>query len=191
MRPHDYLQLGLHLSQSWGIMRRYFVVNGFDGALTMLGLLTGFHLSGNIALEVVIGACLGAAVALGVSGLSSAYLSESAERRRALAELESAMVADLSDSAHGVAARLLPLLVAIVNGMAPLLMSLIIITPLWLARNGVLLPLAPLQSAIAIAFLCIFGLGIFLGRVGRTSWLWSGLKTLLVALITVLIILVL
>jgi predicted membrane protein (TIGR00267 family) len=172
-------------------MRRYFVVNGFDGALTMLGLLTGFHLSGNIALDVVIGACLGAAVALGVSGLSSAYLSESAERRRALTELESAMVADLSDSAHGVAAHLLPLLVAIVNGMAPLLMSLIIITPLWLARNGVLLPLAPLQSAIAVAFLCIFGLGIFLGRVGRTSWLWSGLKTLLVALITVLIILVL
>jgi predicted membrane protein (TIGR00267 family) len=191
MRPHDYLQLGLHLSRSWGIMRRYFVVNGFDGALTMLGLLTGFHLSGNIALDVVIGACLGAAVALGVSGLSSAYLSESAERRRALTELESAMVADLSDSAHGVAAHLLPLLVAIVNGMAPLLMSLIIITPLWLARNGVLLPLAPLQSAIAVAFLCIFGLGIFLGRVGRTSWLWSGLKTLLVALITVLIILVL
>ena len=191
MRPHDYLQLGLHLSQSRGIMRRYFVVNGFDGALTMLGLLTGFHLSGNIALDVVIGACVGAAVALGVSGLSSAYLSESAERRRALAELESAMVADLSDSAHGVAARLLPLLVAIVNGMAPLLMSLIIITPLWLARNGVLLPLAPLQSAIAVAFLCIFGLGIFLGRVSRTSWLWSGLKTLLVALITVLIILVL
>lgn len=169
-------------------MRRYFVVNGFDGALTMLGLLTGFHLGGKVALEVVIGVCLGAAVALGISGLSSAYLSESAERRRALSELESAMVTDLSDSAHGSAARLLPLLVAIVNGMAPLLMSLIIIFPLWLARNGVMLPLPPLPSAIAIAFLCIFGLGIFLGLVGGTSWLWSGVKTLLIALLTVLII---
>jgi hypothetical protein len=39
--------------------------------------------------------------------------------------------------------------------------------------------------------LCIFGLGVFLGRVGGTSWLWSGTKTLLVALVTILIILLL
>lgn len=191
MRAFDRLQLGLHFSRARGISRRYFVVNGFDGALTMLGLITGFHLGGEVALEIVIGACLGAAVALGVSGLSSAYLSESAERQRALSELEAAMVTDLSESAQASAARVVPLLVALINGASPVLLCLIIIAPLWLARAGVPLPLAPLPTAIATAFVCIFGLGVFLGRVGGTSWLRSGIKTLAIALVTVLIIMLL
>jgi predicted membrane protein (TIGR00267 family) len=185
------LNLGQHLSRSSGIIRRYLVVNGFDGALTMLGLLSGFRLGGEVALDIVLGACVGAAVALGVSGLTSAYLSESAERQRALAELEAAMITDLKASSLARAARLLPLLIAAVNGAAPLLVSLLIITPLWLARLGVTLPLAPLDSAIATAFLCIFGLGVFLGKVGGTPWFWSGIKTLLIALVTMLLILML
>jgi predicted membrane protein (TIGR00267 family) len=185
------MHFSLYLSLSRGIIRRYFVVNGFDGALTMLGLLTGFHIGGKVALDVVIGACLGAAVALAISGLTSAYLSESAERRRSLSELEAAMVTDLSGTAHSDAVWVLPPLIAFVNGVAPLLMSLIIITPLWLAHAGMALPLAPLPTSIATALLCIFGLGVFLGRVGGTSWLWSGIKTLLVALVTMLIILLL
>lgn len=191
MRAFDRLQLGLHFSHARGIARRYFVVNGFDGALTMLGLITGFHLADQVALEIVIGACLGAAVALGVSGLSSAYLSESAERQRALSKLEAAMVTDLSESAHASEAHMVPLLVALINGVSPVLLCLIIITPLWLARAGVALPLAPLPMAIATAFVCIFGLGVFLGRVGGTSWLRSGIKTLAIALFTVLIIMLL
>jgi predicted membrane protein (TIGR00267 family) len=191
MRPFARLHLGLYLSLSRGIIRRYFVVNGFDGALTMLGLLTGFHIGGKVTLDVVIGACLGAAVALAISGLTSAYLSESAERRRSLSELEAAMVTDLSGTAHSNAVWVLPPLIALVNGIAPLLISLIIITPLWLAHDGMALPLAPLPTSIATALLCIFGLGVFLGRVGGTSWLWSGIKTLLVASVTMLIILLL
>jgi hypothetical protein len=92
--PHS-LMLDHHLTDVNGIIRRYAIVNGFDGALTMLGLLSGFLLSGGAPLPTVIAACVGAAVALGVSGLTSAYLSESAERRRSLAELESAMITDL------------------------------------------------------------------------------------------------
>ena len=176
------------IRQSKGIIRRYFVVNGFDGALTMLGLVTGFYLSGTDALDVVIGACLGATIALGVSGLTSAYLSESAERQRWLSELEAAMVADLSDSAPATSARWMPLMIALVNGAAPVILALVIITPLWLASRGIPLPLAPLPTAVVTAFLSLFALGAFLGRVGGTSWLWSGVKSLLIAAITVLVI---
>ncbi len=180
--------LWLQLWHTRGIMRRYFVVNGFDGALTMLGVITGFYLSASGELEAVIAACLGAAVALGVSGVSSAYLSERAERQRALSELEQAMVADLSSSAAASAARLQALLVAIVNGLAPFLISLVIIVPLWLARAGVGLPLSPLMSSIITAFGVIFGLGLFLGHVAGSSWLWSGIKALLIAVVTVALI---
>lgn len=174
----------LGITRSHGIARRYFVVNGFDGALTMLGIIIGFYVSEPAGLGTIISACLGAAIALGVSGVSSAYISESAERRRALLQLEEAMLADLRDSHHGDAARWVPLLIAVVNGAAPLLISLLIITPLWLSHAGVSLPLAPLHVAILVALILIFLLGVFLGRVAGISWLHSGIRTLLVALLT-------
>jgi predicted membrane protein (TIGR00267 family) len=174
----------LRITQSRDIMRRYFVVNGFDGALTMLGLIIGFLLSGTSDLTIVINVCLGAAIALGMSGLSSAYVSESAERRRALNKLEKAMIDDLHDSAHGEAARGVPLLIALVNGLAPMVMSLLILVPLFLGRIGIPLPLSPLYAAIVVALLVIFLLGVFLGRISGVSWLRSGIQTLLVAIVT-------
>jgi predicted membrane protein (TIGR00267 family) len=175
----------LEVSHSEEIMRRYFVVNGFDGALTMLGLIMGFYVSNRVDLAVVITTCLAAALALGMSGISSAYISESAERRRSLAQLEKAMAVSLDESHHARAAIWIPWLVALVNGIAPLLIALIIIVPLWLARSGMVLPLAPLPAAMAVALVVIFLLGVFLGRVGGTFWLWSGLQSLTVALVTV------
>mgnify|MGYP007051344162 CR=1 len=70
------------------------------------------------------------------------YVSEVAERRMALLDLERAMMTGLEQSAHGRAARWVPLLIGLVNGLAPLLISLLIIAPLWLAEAGVDLPLA-------------------------------------------------
>lgn len=188
MEPLRQLGFLLRISHSRGIIRRYFVVNGFDGALTMLGLISGFIISGPVELRVVIGACLGAAIALGVSGLSSAYISEVAERRRALTELEAAMVTDLQDSAQGQAARWIPILIALVNGASPLLLSLLIILPLWLAKAGISLPLPPLVAAIIVALGLIFLLGVFLGRIAGISMLRSGLQTLLVALATAVLV---
>jgi F0F1-type ATP synthase membrane subunit c/vacuolar-type H+-ATPase subunit K len=114
----------LRITHTSDIVRRYFVVNGFDGALTMLGLIIGFLVSTPADLSLIINACLGAAIALGVSGVSSAYVSESAERKRALEKLEEAMISNLQESAHGEAARLAPIFIALVNGSAPLIISL-------------------------------------------------------------------
>ena len=174
----------LEVSRSAEIMRRYFVVNGYDGALTMLGLIMGFYVSDIADLAVVITSCLAAALALGMSGISSAYISEAAERRRILTELEQAMLTSLEESQHARAAVWIPWLVALVNGLAPLLIALIIIAPLWLAQLGIALPVEPLLAAIMVALLAIFLLGVFLGRVGGTFWLLSGLQSLAVALVT-------
>jgi predicted membrane protein (TIGR00267 family) len=179
----------LELTRAHGIARRYFVTNGFDGALTMLGLTMGFYSGAGVATTVVISACLGAAIALGTSGIASAYLSEAAEREKDLKELEQALVGDLDGSAHGQAARLVPFLIALVNGLAPFLMAMIIITPLWLSEAGLSLPADPLELSIAVAFLVVFLLGMFLGKISGRFWLWSGLRTMLIALATAAIIL--
>jgi len=182
------IRLLLEVTHSHGIVRRYFVVNGFDGALTMLGLIIGFLVSDTVELTIIINICLGAAIALGMSGLSSAYVSEIAERKRALAQLEEALITDMQESSHGEAARRVPLLVALVNGGAPLLISLLVLAPLWLAAAGVSLPLPPLYAAICVALLLLFLLGVFLGRVAGISWLRSGLQTLLLAVTTAVLI---
>jgi len=170
------------------LLRRYFVINGFDGALTMLGLTIGFRMQGNVPVDVAIPACLGAAIALGMSGLTSAYISEVAEQRREQRELEAAMVDQLGQSVYGQAARVLPFVVAITNGLAPLLLALLVVVPLWLARAGVELPMSPYDAAASVAFAAIFLLGVFLGRVGAQFWLWTGIRAVLVALLTVAII---
>ena len=173
------------------IARRYFIVNGFDGALTMLGLISGFYVSNTVDQSVINSACIGAATALGVSGVSSAWMSEAAERNRELRQLETAMVANLRNSAHGQAARLLPFVIALVNGLAPLLISLIIILSMQTAYLPVDVPLAPLELAMLTALVLIFFLGVFLGRIGGINWMLAGLRALLIATVTMIIIILL
>lgn len=179
------------MTHAHAIARRYFVTNGFDGALTMLGLTVGFYTAGEVPLSVAINACLGAAVALGMSGLTSAYISEVEEKKKELRELEQALVADLGDTEYGRATRLVPVLVAAVNGFAPFLISLIVIFPIWLGQYAIPMVVAPLEAAIIVAFLTIFLLGVFLGRISGSFWLWTALRTTIVGLFTAWLILLL
>ena len=178
------LSLLFSITHSQSILRRYFVVNGFDGALTMLGIIMGFYMSYSIKLEVIMNTCLGAAIALGMSGLISAYVSESAEQKKQLGDLEQAMVKDLGSSAYGEAARLLPYVTAAVNSLSPLIIALIIISPIWAATLSFELPIGAVETAMLIAFLILFLLGVFLGRISGTYWLWSGIRTLFIAIVT-------
>lgn len=188
LKPFNQISFYLQITHSQGIMRRYFVVNGFDGALTMLGLIVGFVFSSPSSLQIIINACMGATIALTVSGISSAYVSEQAELRLALSNLQDAMVTKLQEGVHVEAARWVPIFIALVNGSAPLIISLLIIAPLWLATQGVTFIFTPLQGAIFIAILIIFLFGVFLGRLSGVTWLISGIKTLLIAALTIALI---
>lgn len=174
----------LEITRSRSLVRRYFVVNGFDGALTMLGIITGFYVSDRANLPVIINSCFGAAVALGMSGLTSAYISETAEQKKELRELEQAMLKNLDSSAYGQATRLFPFLIAAVNGLSPLVISLIIILPIWAATLPLELPFDPLEFALMLALGILFLLGVFLGRTSGTNWMWAGLRTLFIATFT-------
>lgn len=191
----DRLRYLFELTHSHRIARRYFVTNGFDGVLAMLGLLMGFRVSAGVSIEVMIGACIGAAVALFMSGLSSAYVSEAAEKQLELQELEKSMVTSLDDSAHAEAARLMPWLIGMVNGLSPLLLAMLILTPLFMFQQQFwpepFAIISPLDLAIIIALSLAFMLGVFLGRLSGGFWLWTGVRALMIAVITAAIILLL
>lgn len=149
----------------------------------------GFYLGGEVPVTIAIKASLGAAIALLVSGSTSAYISESAEREKEIKELESAMAEDLSHSLHGQASRIVPLLVALVNGLSPLAICLIVMTPLWLEISGVALPGNVFAWCIGFSACVIFVLGLYLSTISKEHWLLSGFKALLIAGVTVGVIL--
>ena len=70
------------------IARRYFAMNAFDGVLTIIGVLMGNFTAGVEDTRIVVTTGLATCVAMGVSGLWGAYLTEAAERQRELQELE-------------------------------------------------------------------------------------------------------
>lgn len=183
------LRFLINLTHAHKIFRRYFVTNGFDGALTTLGLIVGFYSAQHVAVSVVVSACMGTAIALAVSGFASAYISEAAEREKELKELEQSLIKDMEGTAQSRAAQVVPIIVAAVNGLSPFSLSMLIILPLLLGKAGYEFWLSPLETSIVIAFCVIFLLGAFLGKISGGFWLWSSLRTVIIAAITATIIL--
>jgi len=157
------------------IARRYFAMNAFDGILTIIGVLMGNYTAGVRQASVVVTTGLATCTAMGVSGLWGAYLTESAERQRKLDVLEQQTLSDLSTSKIGRAAKLAPVIVALVDGIAPFAGALLVLAPFFLNRMFADITTAYYVS-LGVAMVTLFALGAFLGRVGKTSLILSGVK---------------
>jgi predicted membrane protein (TIGR00267 family) len=168
------------------IARRYFAMNAFDGVLTTIGVLMGNYLAGVVDLRIPIKTGIATSIAMGISGLWGAYLTETAERRRELTELERVSLIDQSETSIGRASRFAVIIVSIVDGLAPAMAALIVLVPLFL---GDLIgnPLLSYALAGGLALLSLFGLGIFLGKVSEENLIGYGVKTLLAGLIAIAI----
>jgi predicted membrane protein (TIGR00267 family) len=158
------------------IARRALANNSFDGVLTMVGIMTGQYLADVSNPRTVIQVGIAASIAIGVSGLSGAYLAESAERGRELAELERISLTDLSDTKIGRASRMAVLVVSLVDGLSPLVSSLIVLIP-FLAAPLIGNIMVSYALSLLIGLVSLFGLGVFLGRISGRSLVGYGLRT--------------
>jgi len=104
------------------IARRYFAMNAFDGILTMIGVLMGNMTAGVSNPNVIITTGLSTCIAMGISGLWGSYLTESAERKHDLEELEKSTLTNLNNSSIGRASRYAAIVVSIVDGISPFLL---------------------------------------------------------------------
>lgn len=168
------------------IARRYFAMNAFDGVLTTIGVLAGNYLAGVRDLSIPIRTGIATSIAMGISGLWGAYLTETAERRRELSELERVSLIDQSETSIGRASRFAVIIVSIVDGLAPALAALIVMIPLFL-RNLIDDPILSYAIAGGLALLCLFALGLFLGKVSEENLIGYGFKTLLAGLVAIAI----
>ncbi len=168
------------------IARRYFAMNAFDGVLTTIGVLAGNYLAGVRDLSIPIRIGIATSIAMGISGLWGAYLTESAERQRELSELEKILLIDQSETSIGRASRFAVIVVSVVDGLAPALAAFIVLTPLFLA-SWINNPILSYGLAGGIALICLFGLGLFLGKVSDKSLIGYGFKTLSAGIVAIAI----
>lgn len=176
------------LSELDEIARRYFVMNAFDGALAMLGLIAGAHIAGNINPRIILGSGLGLALATSISGFSGAYIAEKAERSRQLREIEKVLFMDIDNTLLGKAMSLSVVLIAFINATASLITSILALVPYILATCGIITLMQALTSSLAVILLMMFTLGYYIGRITGKAPLKYGLITLLIGLLVGLLI---
>ncbi len=181
----------IKISEVAPISRRYFIMNAFDGATTILGIVIGAYAAGITNEFWVIWSGLGVSLAMGLSGFAGAYMTEEAEREKKLNALEKSMLTDLKDSVIGKASRFAALWAGIVDGVSPALTALVCLTPFFLSSHGFFSINFAIPLSVAMALTTMFLLGVFLGKISNRNMLFHGAKMLFVGLIITFIFLVL
>jgi predicted membrane protein (TIGR00267 family) len=166
------------------VARRYFVMNAFDGALTMLGVVIGAYLSGNDSPTLIITAGIAGALAMGISGVSGAYMAESAERKKRLKELERAMLKPMGNTIHEEAYDFAAAVVALIDGISPAAAALCVISPFFFVLAGVIAYPLAFFASITLTLLVLVSLGMYLAKISDESIMKYGARMLLVGLLT-------
>lgn len=186
------IRIHLRWTQGEEIARRYLAMNAFDGVLPVLGIIMGGLASFSFQSPTIIFltsllAIFATTFSMLVSGVTSSYLTEGAERRRDIQDLEKSMLIDLGGSTLTRATKTTVLVVSLINGFSPFFAGLATALPLYLVFFGLGIEVAFISSIIVAMFI-LFLLGAFLGKVSRSNVIVYGLKTLSAGIIVIVVI---
>ncbi len=168
------------------IARRSFGNNSFDGILTMIGVLIGSFTAGIGDERTVIITGLSTGIAIMISGAWGAYLTESAERKKYINELGKSTLSDLNASRIGRASRFAAIAVSVVDGLSPLIGSLLVLLPFFFASLFPNIRYVYFTS-LGTALISLFALGLWLGSVAEENLVVYGIKTLLAGIVSILV----
>ena len=165
------------------IIRRYVVINSFDGALTILGIILAEFFAGITQARFILLPGAGAAIAMGVSGMWGAYAAEKSEVIRKISELEKHLLVKIRETELSKKRHRMALIIGIVDGLSPVIVSFLILVPFFLAVfNLITVSLAYYIAFIFVAVI-LFLLGIFTGLTAKEKILMNGVKMLLAGLV--------
>ncbi len=179
----DRIRLYVKISEVSEVARRYFVMNAFDGAMTMLGVVIGSFSVGIKDPRLILSVSISASLAMGVSGFVGAFITERAERVKRVKELERAMLTNLNGSIIYKASLFATFLSAVVDGGSPALVSLVSSIPFILAIFGLIDMLSSYIGSIVIVLTILMLLGVYLGKISRENSLKYGVIMLISGII--------
>lgn len=181
----------LRIARADTIARRYLVMNGFDGALTTLGLIMGAYTAGALDPRLILTAGFGVGLALGISGVTSAFIAEKAERDRSIKALEAAMFTNLDDTVMTRASDAAVYFVALINALSPVAAAFVSLIPFTFALLGMLPTMTAFYLALGINGITLFILGVVLGQSSRANTILYGSLMVLAGFVTALVMLLL
>jgi predicted membrane protein (TIGR00267 family) len=169
------------------ILRRYFVLNSFDGALTIFGVLIGAYVLKTTDPAAVIKLGLATTIAVGLSGVWGSFFTEMAERKRELREIEKAVHRKLDNTEIKQAYDFASVLTAIVDGGSPFVAALFVLMPFFFSPL-----ILDIQSAYYASFglsmVVFFLLGMFLGKLSNENIWKTGFKLVGAGVIALIVI---
>ena len=168
--------------------RRYAVMNAFDGVVTILGIVLGSTLLGGSDPRSIVAAGVGALIAMGISGASGTYMAEKAEQERRLREIEDAMLVKLEGSVIAKAREWAAVISAAVDAGAAVSAGFLSLAPYFLALLNLISADQAFILSLTLSLGLLFSLGLFLGKIARRNIIVSGLKSLAIGCITILLI---
>lgn len=164
------------------IIRRYFVIGTFDGALTILGIILGAYAVGKLSNDLILIAGMAAGIGLAISSAVGAFEAERIEIVLRHREIERAMLSRVKGD-HEETQFISNLASAVVHGVSPLV--------------GILVPLVPflflpaidaMYCALILAHAFLFGIGAYLGGILKEMIFYTGLRFVIAGLVTAIII---
>jgi predicted membrane protein (TIGR00267 family) len=187
MKVFERVRRYIRVSGVTPISRRYFIMNAFDGATTMLGIVVGAYVAGITDEFWIVWPGLGAILAMSLSGFVGAYMTEEAERAGEMRALEKSMLTDLKDTVVGRASRFASLWASLIDGLSPALAALSCLSPFFVSSINLFSTAFASQLSITISLIVMFLLGVLLGKISRRNVALQGLKMLVVGLIITLV----
>ncbi|HII71850.1 TPA: hypothetical protein HA265_03795 [Candidatus Woesearchaeota archaeon] len=160
------------------IVRRYIIINSFDGALTILGIVVAVIMSGIRDPELVIIPSVGASVAMAVSGIWGSYAAERAEIRKKIRSIESHLMKSLSNTTFSRKREKMALIIGIVDGVIPLIIAFMLILPFFFVNPGLLSMDWAYYFSLILVGINLFILGVFAGKIAHESIIKQGLVML-------------
>lgn len=130
------------------IARRYILINGFDGILTILGIVIASFVGGFKEPKLILFPVFGATIAMAISGSFGALFAELAEQKKQLKELEKHLLSSLKNTHLEKRRKFIAVLIALLDGATPLFFSLVLIFPFIFASFKLI--------SIALAYVLFF-----------------------------------
>jgi len=175
------IKLSIEISNVLPIARRYFVIGAFDGALTILGVILGAYVVGELSKSLVITAGVAAGIALAVSSAVGAYEAERIESALKHRDLERAMLCEV-EGTRTDAIKFSNFASALVHGIAPLLAAFVPLTPFFFME-----PEEAMVPAIILTLSFLFVMGAYLGSLKKEMIIYTGLRFVLAGLATAIL----
>jgi len=182
-KVRERVNLYIEVTDLISVSRRYFIIGFFDGVLTILGLIIGSHISGEISARLIITAGVATALALGISSSWGAYEAERIEQKIMKDQKERALLVNSRESSIDRAHRFAAYVSSIIHGISPIIGAILPISPY------AFLPLdEAFVASLTIGFASLFILGAFMGKMAGYNIFVSGFRMFLAGVLTALIV---